>query len=165
MGRQEVYQGVYRCPASLEKLKIDLQMPQIAHSDRLCPPRNPHLQSPNLGSAQPNSKEYSKDHLHLHRQRFGLKRSRTFVSPFERSPSSSLTSLFSQDNPTSLAVLYPHEPVSFDLTGSVPSSHSRVTVRTAKVSLFAELAQPRIQLTSSPLTSTSRSSTTSNYAV
>ncbi|GAA5887145.1 hypothetical protein JCM5296_001610 [Sporobolomyces johnsonii] len=36
------------------------------------------------------------------------------------------------NNPTAFAVLYQNEPVAFDLTGIVPSSHMRVTVRTAK---------------------------------
>ncbi|GAA6009857.1 hypothetical protein JCM10207_002135 [Rhodosporidiobolus poonsookiae] len=35
-------------------------------------------------------------------------------------------------NPSAFAVLYPHEPVAFDLTGLIPPTHTRVTVRTAK---------------------------------
>ncbi|GAA5993960.1 hypothetical protein JCM5350_008339 [Sporobolomyces pararoseus] len=36
------------------------------------------------------------------------------------------------DTPTSFAVLYRDEPVSFELAGTVPTTHTRVTVRTAK---------------------------------
>ncbi|GAA5989635.1 hypothetical protein JCM11641_002908 [Rhodosporidiobolus odoratus] len=36
------------------------------------------------------------------------------------------------NEPSAFAVLYSHEPVAFDLTGLVPTSHTRVTIRTAK---------------------------------
>lgn len=37
------------------------------------------------------------------------------------------------NDPTAFAVLYQNEPVSFAMSGMVPTSHCRVTVRTAKV--------------------------------
>ncbi|GAA5949392.1 hypothetical protein JCM3765_003394 [Sporobolomyces pararoseus] len=36
------------------------------------------------------------------------------------------------DTPTAFAVLYRDEPISFELAGNVPTTHTRVTVRTAK---------------------------------
>ncbi|ORY66797.1 hypothetical protein BCR35DRAFT_334540 [Leucosporidium creatinivorum] len=84
--------------------------------------------------------------IKLTRLDFVLRETLTFRHPIPGQPNRTqrstprITSIFTAnasvssdpDNPTAFAVLYPHEPVSFDLTGIVPSSHSRVTVRTAK---------------------------------
>lgn len=64
------------------------------------------------------------------------------------------------NNPTAFAVLYQNEPVAFDLAGVVPNSHTRVTVRTAKVRLKRSCFDERRDTHAILLVSTSTSPTT-----